>query len=872
MQSENHKTSVYRLPSIGKIWHTIIVKGGLIQLNQTLASGTDVISPKRAKEICDALNDYASEQSIPHRTRCLDFLEEITRGIPSGDRLQLLLMEAVEMMTQHHKGLCLSIPVESATDSMQTRYVLTTAPIVYSILVFLHMGLRHIYGTEGSWLSRQPIELLGCFCSGLQTGQKTPISRDCFRNEAQDLLGDSPNFTDLESRWVDRTALSRWYQGEVSPSLDKLLSFYAKVQEPGKLDPVTKKNFEAKTVSQCYANFLDQLLTATHAAIPRKLHAKFWYTIAPMLARYDEINPPANPQDSEEDNLSDEDHSRTLLNLIGPRMARISRLCHAGANKEQPEDADELDQAAVAYGQYFSPNRSSGIIAHGLGLLLDATNLSESNTLENIVQLHDVKARFSEEYPDISTTQAGVLDCVKARIVLLNNKQPAKNRIHEAAKLYVTSFEAARNRAGYFTKSLITESLGCLCWLWRRDQVSYKHQINRMFNWWDLMALGNEFDHEILDRRIELAASKFESNLSSGIIDLISTEIPELKRTYIRRGNHTFSTMEEAEAKSGKQIRTNRLKDFLDHQSNSARDNSPLMEALAEAKGFIQSDDTQNSSLYLTKAEQLIRRGADLNVSNSTNDTAITYAFSCCQYDLVLQMLRRDKDPVTNETLTIGTKTYAENALSYAICKGQLEILKELASYGPKGIRHPLNFDSPLPNEVTPLGLAVEIAANSRMTAHELAERILSTMNEELNSQNQKLMHEIVVHAKELHPPSNEDAMNCLKFIIQQVDDVDRLVQQNTTALLLTAQHGLNDAALQLLKANANVNHSNELNVTPLYYALRDNNVELARMLLDWGAQTTVRVPNPAQGSAQTLIPINQLPMSPEMRAMIPFR
>lgn len=282
-----------------------------------------------------------------------------------------------------------------------------------------------------------------------------------------------------------------------------------------------------------------------------------------MLARYDEINPPANPQDSEEDNLSDEDHSRTLLNLIGPRMARISRLCHAGANKEQPEDADELDQAAVAYGQYFSPNRSSGIIAHGLGLLLDATNLSESNTLENIVQLHDVKARFSEEYPDISTTQAGVLDCVKARIVLLNNKQPAKNRIHEAAKLYVTSFEAARNRAGYFTKSLITESLGCLCWLWRRDQVSYKHQINRMFNWWDLMALGNEFDHEILDRRIELAASKFESNLSSGIIDLISTEIPELKRTYIRRGNHTFSTMEEAEAKSGKQIRTNRLKDFF---------------------------------------------------------------------------------------------------------------------------------------------------------------------------------------------------------------------------------------------------------------------------------------------------------------------
>ena len=72
-----------------------------------------------------------------------------------------------------------------------------------------------------------------------------------------------------------------------------------------------------------------------------------------------------------------------------------------------------------------------------------------------------------------------------------------------------------------------------------------------------------------------------------------------------------------------------------------------------------------------------------------------------------------------------------------------------------------------------------------------------------------------------------------LALDIDQLFDVD---QHSCTVLQFAAKHGKLDDVLQALVLGARIDLANKTGVTPLMYACRGNHLDVAQLLLDWGA------------------------------------
>lgn len=870
MTQDNPDQSAYRFPSIGELWHYLFFTSGLINLNQAVVAAPDAISAKRAKVISDELNDCGREEKLPAPSRINELLEEVTSKLPHGKRLNSLLQEVCEMLMQHHQGLCVSQFVQASELEMRRRYAFTSAPIIYSVLVFLHLGLRRIYGADQSWLNQTPLGVLSAYLEGLQAGRKTPLNQQCFRHEASGILGENPNFEELGARWVDPRALKRWYDGEVAASLPKLMCFYSKAKNPQDLTQADRDQCASKLIAQCFSSLLEGVFSQLHGAISKEQRAPFWNTIVPMLIPYEGIDRPDSSNRGKLAEFSDEDYFRHLRVIAGQEMKRISDFNYIGEKDERPEEADETGWAAVSYGKYFRPNSVSGIIVGRLGALIEATKLSKTLTLGQISQLREAVNQFRERYPVEAVAMRCVLTWIEARLTIADFREPASARLERAVELYLQAFDDARYRAGGFTKGLVLEVLGFLSWLWRENQASTLSSVKRIFKWWDLMELGGEFDHAELERRIELAASSFESSLDSKLFDLLTIEIPELKCANLRVGGLSISTMSGIEERLNKSIRPNRKELFKSEETVFGLDSSPLMEAINKISF---NEDAKKIEAAQRLVNQLINRGADLNFISASGNSAFTYAMTDNHYDIVLKMLQRAKAPVSHQTLLQPTKALRLNLLVLTLLRCRLEILQELVKAGPDGVRDRISMDDPLPNGKTSLVFMVQVIAWTLMEPDAAKPRIVEDLTLDRAEPVNRFEFLRFTQLKAMNLGSTAEAMSCFEFLLGEVSDVDTPNHNQTTALLLAAHYGLHDVVFALLQAGANVNHCNEQGVVPIYYAIRDDNVQLARLLVDgWGADTTRRVADPERHTDEGVVPIHGLPMSAAMRAVIPYR
>ena len=112
--------------------------------------------------------------------------------------------------------------------------------------------------------------------------------------------------------------------------------------------------------------------------------------------------------------------------------------------------------------------------------------------------------------------------------------------------------------------------------------------------------------------------------------------------------------------------------------------------------------------------------------------------------------------------------------------------------------------------------------------------------------------------------------------------DVDAVDNNGNTALLLLASElfdlnpnsndKLNQVALELIKAGANVNANNSIRQgTPLMFALELGKAKLAKLLLDNGADVNIRLRSSSMLQGLTALDVANSKRDPNIRALIPI-
>jgi len=267
---------------------------------------------------------------------------------------------------------------------------------------------------------------------------------------------------------------------------------------------------------------------------------------------------------------------------------------------------------------------------------------------------------------------------------------------------------------------------------------------------------------------------------------------------------------------------------------------------------------------HLDRARELVRDGADLNFINSTGDTCVTKAFARKYYDLVLEILRRDHDPIRRETFIRVTNKKKISGLEQTISEGQVEILRELAR--PKSGRgRDIDFNAERIWDQTPLYYAVSCLSYFRMNPEEAARQAMQMMPSSVaKSCRPETIEEVRKHlAKEFN---SDGVLKCIACFINEIKvDLDAPNKNDHTALTYAAERRMHDVAAMLLAARASVNHRFLGGGTALVHAILNDDYEMAKLLLEYCADYRLFVD--ALGR-----PIYMMQMSEKIRRLIPDR
>jgi hypothetical protein len=283
------------------------------------------------------------------------------------------------------------------------------------------------------------------------------------------------------------------------------------------------------------------------------------------------------------------------------------------------------------------------------------------------------------------------------------------------------------------------------------------------------------------------------------------------------------------------------------------RDQTALMEAIDRGQ--------------LDLALELVRKGADLNFINSTGDTCVTKAFARKSFGLVLEILRRDHEPIRRETLLRVTEKMRISGLEQSISTGQVEILRELARWKPGRGDIDLNVErihvDPRCGQ-TPLYYAVACLAYYRMSSEEGARFALkmNTLPMRMPQGSLKMLEAIHTNLTPGFPSAG--VLACINYLVNDLRvDLDTANINDNTALSYAAERRLHDVAAMLLAAGANVNHRFQGGGTALVRAIINDDYEMAKMLIEYKADYRLFVDALEQ-------PIYAMLMSEKMRRLIP--
>ena len=266
----------------------------------------------------------------------------------------------------------------------------------------------------------------------------------------------------------------------------------------------------------------------------------------------------------------------------------------------------------------------------------------------------------------------------------------------------------------------------------------------------------------------------------------------------------------------------------------------------------------------LDLARELLHKGTDLNFINSTGDTCVTKAFARKDYGLVLEILRRDTEPIRRETLIRVTNKMRISALEQTISEGQVEILRQLSRW--KSGRGDIDMNKERILDKTPLYYAVACLAYYRMNPKEAARYAQKTNFLPVTMLPRSLEMFEAVH-EHLAPKFNAaGVLECIHYLIHELHvDLDAANTNDNTALTYAAERRLNDVAATLLASGASVNHRFLSGGTALVRAIQNDDYEMAKLLLEYRADVRLFV--------EALdCPIYAMPMSEKMRRLFPFR
>ncbi len=824
-------------PTCGEVFHFLITALDLSAWADFFHDPEDRTKRRDAteiKSISDQLRDWATEAEgrCPTRQELQEFIRRQLHSLPRTKELEFVLTVAWEKILAGHAAAVRTNTTYLNRDETRVWYSLWQAPELFHQLWAFQKNLQRLDSSRGPMLFAPLNELLSQIWlapTGDQRPPKHPLHLICCRVYQKNYA--APDFL------VDPKTLAAWRDGKDRPSFDALGRHFSAYPDKlgmllnfafaGLLEAVAHlQSGEAKPVE--WSN--DRQLLLGQAQCVHCLDAK----VAAELGRTPDLSWP--------------DYERLLLACLVHYGQFLKELVQSG-----PAALDLKVIRFRVYKEYeqrmaqFMPPTDFGDFQNRLNVLWKGTAL-KSPQLKASAVANELKM-MRTEHPNWCQALAGQLLAIEARLALCH-EPPTRDSLLNAFTLYRAAFEKCRYQAGVITTRIAREALGLAAMLHRHEtgEGAIKPWIKKVLAWWDLLGLGAEFDHEQFEQRIERAESRFTDELNLGLRDRLKSSLPQLGLNHIGIGGMTtFTELGFTEQLLATPIDRRQKKPLTD--TVVGRDQTPLMEAIDRGQ--------------LDFARELVRKDADLNFINSTGDTCITKAFAQKYYDLVLEILRRDHNPIRRDVLLRVTNKMRISGLEQTLSHGQVEILREMA-VGKSGRREEINMSEERIWNQTPLYYAVNCLALFRAGPAEAADRfpgLAASVAQIIQPATVAAVHQYL--GKDHNPAGVLKCIDCLITELQV--DLDVPNTYDNTALTLAAEVRMHEVVTKLLTAGANVNHRFHGGGTALVRAIINNDYEMARLLLESGADHRLFVD--ALGR-----PIYLMNMSEKMRRLIPDR
>jgi len=792
-------------PTCGEVFHYLVTALDLTAWGNAFHDPKAKTKRRNSSELTalsDQLRDWATEADdrVPTRGEFGEFIAQQLCGLPRAEKLAFVLTGVWNRVLDEHTAVARENTTYLDRDGTRAWYAKWHAPGTIYFLWALQKLLRRLAEANGPMLDAPLNELLANAWPEADAATKSPthpLQRTCYKYYAA--------LRPEEASSVASKTVAAWESGEDRPSCDALGRHFANGAR--KIGLVL--NF-------AFAGLLETLAKTMTATIAVKDLPDCRELLLNQARCVHSLDDAVAEELARTPDMSLIDYERLLAKCLDDYKQFLGELPRGGL------DALDLRVAKFrCYPEYQvrvldQPRPPARFEFWGrLENLWKETALKIPEPNSNAVQTE--LANLRAEHPAYAAFLAGPLLAIEARQAL-RHTPPTQESLQRAFGLYQQAFDESRYAAGTYATRIAREALGLAALLHRREtsEGSIRPWMKKALAWWDLLGCGSDFDHEQLEQRIELAESWFTNRLHKDLRDRLKAALPQLGLNHIRVGGTFVSTeserTEKLEATPVARKQKNPMTDTI-----VGRAQSPLMEAIDRGQ--------------LDRAREIVRKGGELNFINSTGDTCVTKAFARKDYALVLEILRRDENPIRRETVLRVTNNKRISGLEQTLTHGQVEILRELAE--PKvGRREDIDLNTERIWKKTPLYYALSLLRWSGASP-------------------------------EINAPG---VFECIDYLVNNLRvDLDTPNTNDNSVLTYAVEFRFHDVATMLLKAGANVNHRFQGGGTALLRAIINDDYEMAKLLLEYKADPRLFVD--ARGR-----PIYEMPMSERMRRLIPAR
>ncbi len=827
------------LPTCGEVFHFFVNSLSLISWGEALhpEPKSQMRSSTEQKKLHDQLRDWATEADgkVPTRTDFESFLSEVVTDLRQSQELNEILQWTWSTILSRHVKLVRENAAFLPRHETRNWYGAYTAQVHLVELWELQQLLRRICPTGGPTINQPLGSLLKAAWPPphhQKATPKHPLFQRCWQFYSKENQGQL-------FQQIDSATRKAWDSGASRPNLATLARRLK--------DPDQKL---ALVLNLALAGLIEDLVSALAPCLSKDKGPRIRQILIGQAEVLDEVASPTEHVLEQAQLLSVDHH----LQMLNGWIAQILDL--ASAIPKQGEDALDIrvarlrdlnDYESVAAGSPPPPPFTKFIDA--VRQLRNATQLH--NLVSDDTVIESELSRLNEVEPRYAEALQGVLLTLQARLEL-HRAPHSKESLTRALRTYQRAVFHSRYATGTYMVGTLREAMGLAAWMHRRDlgEGSIRPWLKNSLEFWDLLEIDSSYDHENLDQRIEKVESWFKDRLSTPLREALTSALGDVGLNQVGLTAPFIVGDEEHRARLAASPVDRRQKQPL-KTTLIGREQSPLMEAIDRGQ--------------LDRAKEFVAEGADLNFINSTGDTCITKAFAKDAYDLVLDILRRAENPIRRETLVRRTEKRRISGLEQTLKHGQVEILRELGRER-SGLGPILNLSEERVLDQTPLYYTIACLVRTRMSPLEYLSSD-EALGRWIDPSKPLSPQAEAWYRREIAPDFNpEGLLACIRYLVEDRKvNLEALNINGHTALTHSVERGLRDVVEILLKAGANVGHACEGGETALAWAVRTKNVDLCRLLLDYGA-------SPLHVVACLGRPIWAMEMPEALRQLIPIR